>query len=91
MIRNLVANSSVQKTNWRCLYMIYYIGIDISKYKHDFCIISNAGEAIVENDSFDNTKNGFQYFVNLLKSYDKSKVRIAFEATGHYLRIWNFS
>lgn len=64
--------------------MIYYIGIDISKYKHDFCIISNAGEAIVENDFFDNTKNGFQYFVNLLKSYDKSKVRIAFEATGHY-------
>ena len=64
--------------------MIYYIGIDISKYKHDFCIISNAGEAIVENNSFDNTKNGFQYFVNLLKSYDKSKVRIAFEATGHY-------
>lgn len=33
--------------------MIYYIGIDISKYKHDFCIISNAGEAIVENNSFD--------------------------------------
>ena len=64
--------------------MIYYIGIDISKYKHDFCIISNAGEEIVENDFFDNTKNGFQYFVNLLKSYDKSKVRIAFEATGHY-------
>lgn len=64
--------------------MIYYVGIDISKYKHDFCIISNAGEEIVENDFFDNTKNGFQYFVNLLKSYDKSKVRIAFEATGHY-------
>ena len=57
MIRNLVANSSVQKTNWRCLYMIYYIGIDISKYKHDFCIISKAGEEIVENDFFDNTKN----------------------------------
>lgn len=64
--------------------MIYYIGIDISKYKHDFCIISNAGELIVENDSFENVKKGFQYFVDLLKSYDKSKVRIAFEATGHY-------
>ena len=37
--------------------MIYYIGIDISKYKHDFCIISKAGEEIVENDFFDNTKN----------------------------------
>ena len=59
--------------------MIYYVGIDISKYKHDFCIISNAGEEIVENDFFDNTKNGFQYFVNLLKSYDKSKVQIALQ------------
>ena len=31
--------------------MIYYIGIDISKYKHDFCIISNTGEVIVENSN----------------------------------------
>lgn len=36
--------------------MIYYIGIDISKYKHDFCIITNTGEVIVENDSFENNK-----------------------------------
>ena len=64
--------------------MIYYIGIDISKYKHDFCIISNAGDIIVENSSFDNNKKGFQYFLDQLKSYNKSDVRIAFEATGHY-------
>ena len=36
--------------------MIYYVGIDISKYKHDFCIISNTGEVIVENSSFENNK-----------------------------------
>ena len=64
--------------------MIYYIGIDISKFKHDFCIISNAGEVIVENSSFENNKKGFQYFLNQLKPYEKSSVRIAFEATGHY-------
>ena len=64
--------------------MIYYVGIDISKYKHDFCIISNAGEVIVENSSFDNNKKGFQYFLDQLKPYNKSNVRIAFEATGHY-------
>lgn len=64
--------------------MIYYIGIDISKYKHDFCIISNTGEVIVENSSFENNKKGFQCFADLLKPYEKSKVRIAFEATGHY-------
>lgn len=64
--------------------MIYYIGIDISKYKHDFCIISNTGEVIVENSSFENNQKGFQTFVNLLEPYDKQCIRIAFEATGHY-------
>ena len=64
--------------------MIYYVGIDISKYKHDFCILSNTGEVIVENSSFDNNKKGFQLFLDQLKSYDKQSVRIAFEATGHY-------
>lgn len=64
--------------------MIYYVGIDISKYKHDFCIISNTGEVIVENSSFENNKKGFQFLLEQLKSYDKSHVHIAFEATGHY-------
>ena len=64
--------------------MIYYIGIDISKYKHDFCIISNTGEVIVENSSFENNIKGFQSFLDQLKPYDKTQVRIAFEATGHY-------
>ena len=64
--------------------MIYYVGIDISKYKHDFCIISNTGEVIVENYSFENNKKGFQTLLENLKSYNKSEVHIAFEATGHY-------
>ena len=64
--------------------MIYYVGIDISKYKHDFCIISNAGELIVENESFQNNKIGFQSLLDRLKPYNKSEVHIAFEATGHY-------
>ena len=64
--------------------MIYYVGIDISKYKHDFCIISNTGEVIVENSSFENNKKGFQSFLDQLKPYNKQDVQIAFEATGHY-------
>lgn len=64
--------------------MIYYVGIDISKYKHDFCIISNTGEVIVENSSFENNKKGFQSLLDQLKPYNKSDIHIAFEATGHY-------
>ena len=64
--------------------MIYYVGIDISKYKHYFCIIANTGEVIVENSSFENNKKGFQYLLDQLKPYNKTDVHIAFEATGHY-------
>lgn len=84
MIRNPVANISVQKLIKEVLTMIYYVGIDISKYKHDFCIIANTGEVIVENSSFENNKKGFQYLLDQLKPYNKSDVHIAFEATGHY-------
>ena len=50
-----------------------YIGIDMSKYKHDFCIISSTGEVIVQNNSFENNKKGFQLFFSYLKPYDKAK------------------
>ena len=64
--------------------MIYYVGIDISKFKHDFCIISNTGEVIIESSTFENNQKGFQSLLEILKPYDKSTVQIAFEATGHY-------
>lgn len=61
-----------------------YIGIDISKYKHDCFICKDTGEVVVENLSFDNNKKGFQQFFDLLKPYDNSSVHIGLEATGHY-------
>ena len=61
-----------------------YIGIDISKYKHDCFICSNTGEVIVENLSFENNQKGFQQFADLLKPYDNFNVHIGLEATGHY-------
>ncbi len=64
---------------------MYFVGIDISKYKHDCFITTETGEVIVENLSFQNTNEGFQKLLNLLKSLDNSKkIRIGFEATGHY-------
>ena len=61
-----------------------YVGIDISKYKHDCFICSNTGEVIVENLSFENNQKGFQQLADLLKPYDNSNVHIGLEATGHY-------
>ena len=64
---------------------MYFVGIDISKYKHDCFITTETGEIIEENLSFQNTNEGFIQLLNLLKSLDNSQeIRIGFEATGHY-------
>ena len=64
---------------------MYFVGIDISKYKHDCFICTETGEVIEENLSFTNTNEGFLQLLNLLKSLDNSQeIRIGFEATGHY-------
>lgn len=64
---------------------MYFVGIDISKYKHDCFICSETGEVIEENFSFQNTNEGFTQLLNLLNSLDNNhEIRIGFEATGHY-------
>ena len=63
---------------------MYFIGIDIAKYKHQICITGTTGEVIKEF-SFDNNVTGFKMFLNVLKSIDRSlEIRIGLEATGHY-------
>ena len=66
------------------MFIVIYVGIDISKYKHDCFICSNTGEVIVENLSFENNQKGFQCFLDILKPYDIFNVHIGLEATGHY-------
>jgi Transposase and inactivated derivatives len=64
---------------------MYFVGIDISKYKHDCAIIDSNNITIVSNFSFDNNQSGFSSFLDLLASLgDSSIFRIGFEATSHY-------
>jgi Transposase and inactivated derivatives len=64
---------------------MYFVGIDISKYKHDCFITTETGTVIIPNLSFQNNQDGFQKLLNLLNSLDnEQKIRIGFEATGHY-------
>ena len=39
---------------------MYFIGIDISKYKHDCCIISAVDQQIVSKFTITNDKDGFE-------------------------------
>ena len=64
----------------------YYVGIDVSKFKHTCCIISEHGEIIKKSFDFSNSKEGFDSLIEIFKSIDQtdSSFQIVMEATGHY-------
>ena len=64
---------------------LYFVGIDISKYKHDCCIISAADQQIVSKFTFKNDKDGFSELLTALHSLSNPEdIRIGFESTAHY-------
>jgi transposase len=58
-----------------------YIGIDISKYKHD-CFIATETESF--QFSFENNQAGFKELLGYFKPLVKQEMIIGLEATGHY-------
>lgn len=62
---------------------MYYIGIDISKFKHDCTVIDDAGDVVTPSWSFANDHDGFLQFKALLDSLGP-ETRIGLESTGHY-------
>ena len=62
---------------------MYFVGIDISKFKHDCAIIDELGDVITSSWSFNNDCEGFSSFRELLNALDGKK-KIGFESTGHY-------
>ena len=64
---------------------MYFIGIDISKYKHDCCIISAADQQIVSKFTVKNDKDGFEHLLTTLNSLSNPEdIKIGFESTAHY-------
>ena len=52
---------------------MYYIGIDIAKFKHAVYISNSSGEVINSGEYFDNTLDGFNKLLTILNSLDKSR------------------
>lgn len=64
---------------------MYFVGIDISKYKHDCFITTESGEFVANSFTIQNNKTGFQELLKVLKSLNsQEEIRIGFEATAHY-------
>lgn len=62
---------------------MYFVGIDISKFKHDCAVIDDLGDVVTPSWSFNNDSEGFSSLAELLTNLGKN-VKIGFESTGHY-------
>ena len=65
---------------------MFYVGIDIAKYKHEATIIDSHGKALFDSISFSNTKEGCDKLLSLFEKAgaDLDALVIGMEATGHY-------
>lgn len=64
---------------------MYYVGIDVSKYKHDCSVLDQSGNTVVNDFVFANSHEGFDSLKTLLSSFaSPDDIKIGFEATGHY-------
>ena len=67
------------------LMPLFFVGIDISKYKHDCCILSAADQTVVSRFVFPNNADGFHELLCRLNSLSTPEdIRIGFESTAHY-------
>lgn len=65
---------------------MFYIGIDIAKYKHSMAVVGVGGEIILESFEFANTTEGFKKMLTTLssKKVTCADSKICIESTGHY-------
>lgn len=63
-----------------------YVGIDVSKDKHDCYIVNSDGEILADAFTVENNLKGFDLLFQRLKSVarDLDNVKVGLEATGHY-------
>lgn len=63
-----------------------FIGIDVTKDKHDCFIVNSDGEVLFDVFTIANTLEGFNILLSKIKSVssDLSIIKVGLEATGHY-------
>ena len=67
------------------VYMGFYVGIDVSKFKHDAAVIDQDG-VVHSRFTIANSREGFDTLLNELGLLGlKEQIKIGMEATGHYM------
>ena len=67
---------------------VYYVGIDLAKFKHSAAVVGDDGKRLVRGFDFPNRRDGFEALLRRLESVGATgaEARVCLEATGHYGR-----
>ena len=64
---------------------VYFIRIDISKHKHNYCFISAGNQKVVSKVTIKNNKSNFEELLTIIHSLSTPEdIKIGFESTVHY-------
>ena len=65
---------------------MFYVGIDVAKFKHDLCLLDKNGTKVGKEFSFANSQEGADQVLAFLEanSVTADNLLIGMEATGHY-------
>ena len=66
--------------------MVVFVGIDVSKDKHDCFIVSSDGDVLADAFIIPNTMDGFHDLLQRIQdcATPQDKIKVGLEATGHY-------
>ena len=66
--------------------MVVFVGIDVSKDKHDCFILSSEGEVLADVFTIPNNLDGFRFLLRRIRdcTHAQDKIKVGLEATGHY-------
>ncbi len=69
-----------------------YVGIDVAKFKHTCCAISEKGEVLRDSFDFGNDREGFDLLIKTMAALGgPGEIAVTMESTGHYhLLLWRF-
>ena len=63
---------------------MFYLGIDIGKFKHCFACINFDAEVLVDPTFFFNNRQGFDKLFAVVQTFSSNELLIGMESSGHY-------
>lgn len=68
---------------------MFFVGIDVSKFKHDCIIVDDSGKVVTDSFTVHNNAIGFAALLNALSLFPRETLKIGFESLLSWGHVFN--